>query len=121
MASIGHVAVGMAAARIQGGGAWRMALWSALSLLPDADVIYVNAGVLAPDAVPARIAALERQLAAEASARDAARQSKQEAALRAAEERTVTCAGCSTVVRQRESFLSARGPLCTSCHLEAED
>lgn len=45
MASIGHVAVGMAAARIQGGGAWRMALWSALSLLPDADVIAFTLGI----------------------------------------------------------------------------
>lgn len=39
MASIGHVAVGMVAARLAGGGVGRMVLWSALSLLPDADVI----------------------------------------------------------------------------------
>lgn len=39
MASIGHVAVGMVAARREGGGVRRMVLWSALSLLPDADVV----------------------------------------------------------------------------------
>lgn len=39
MASIGHVAVGMVAARREGGGIRRMVLWSMLSLLPDADVI----------------------------------------------------------------------------------
>jgi inner membrane protein len=50
MASIGHVAVGMAGARLSIGGAtvptWRsMALWSALSLMPDADVIGFSFGV----------------------------------------------------------------------------
>jgi inner membrane protein len=49
MASVGHVAVGMAAARIYGRGprppASSMALWSALSLLPDIDVIGFRLGV----------------------------------------------------------------------------
>ena len=51
MASIGHIAVGMAAARVHRGtddGAPRwpsMAWWSALSLLPDADVIGFSFGV----------------------------------------------------------------------------
>ena len=48
MASVGHVAVGMAAARVYRGGPppWSsMALWSALSLLPDADVIGFALGV----------------------------------------------------------------------------
>ena len=49
MASLGHVAVGMAAARIWNRGAkpsWTsMAGWSALSLLPDADVIGFSMGV----------------------------------------------------------------------------
>lgn len=51
MASLGHVAVGMAAARLSSAGGaavptWRsMAWWSALSLLPDADVIGFSFGV----------------------------------------------------------------------------
>jgi inner membrane protein len=49
MASIGHVAVGMAAARIHRkhqAPSWRSMLWwSALSLLPDADVIGFAMGV----------------------------------------------------------------------------
>ncbi len=49
MASIGHIAVGIAAARVSGGSTaprWTsMAWWSALSLLPDADVIGFSLGV----------------------------------------------------------------------------
>jgi inner membrane protein len=49
MASLGHVAVGMAAARMFGGGRrpppLTMAAWSALSLLPDADVVGFSLGV----------------------------------------------------------------------------
>jgi inner membrane protein len=46
MASLGHVAVGMAAARLAGDRSLRgMTLWSALSLLPDADVIGFSLGV----------------------------------------------------------------------------
>lgn len=49
MASLGHIAVGMAAARVDDDGPrpqWRsMALWSALSLLPDADVIGLAFGI----------------------------------------------------------------------------
>ena len=49
MASIGHIAVGLAAARLYRGGrepGWRsMAWWSALSLLPDVDVIGFAIGV----------------------------------------------------------------------------
>jgi len=46
MASIGHVAVGMAASRAYGRPRWTsMALWSALSLLPDIDVIGFVRGV----------------------------------------------------------------------------
>ena len=52
MASIGHVAVGMAAARLyarepigSGALAASMLLWSGLSLLPDADVIGFSFGV----------------------------------------------------------------------------
>ena len=52
MASIGHLAVGMAAARVYGPAVddapprWSsMAWWSALSLLPDADVIGFSLGV----------------------------------------------------------------------------
>ena len=49
MASIGHIAVGMAAARAYRGGVeprWSsMAWWSALSMLPDADVIGFSLGV----------------------------------------------------------------------------
>jgi inner membrane protein len=51
MASLGHVAVGMAAARLGARGGSRarlalaMALWSALSLLPDADVIGFRFGI----------------------------------------------------------------------------
>src|SRR5213593_408979 len=52
MASIGHIAVGMAAARVHrplvddGAPRWSsMAWWSALSLLPDADVIGFSLGV----------------------------------------------------------------------------
>ena len=43
MASVGHIAIGMAAARVYSDGRatrWSsMALWSGLSLLPDIDVI----------------------------------------------------------------------------------
>jgi inner membrane protein len=48
MASLGHVAVGMAAARFQAGrvpSITSMAAWSALSLLPDADVVGFLVGV----------------------------------------------------------------------------
>jgi inner membrane protein len=49
MASVGHIAVGMAAARVYHNGhmprASSMALWSALSLLPDIDVIGFALGV----------------------------------------------------------------------------
>jgi inner membrane protein len=49
MASLGHVAVGLAAARMYGDGHrphWRSAVaWSALSMLPDADVIGFSLGV----------------------------------------------------------------------------
>jgi inner membrane protein len=52
MASLGHVAVGMAAARLgavprdkKGALALSMLLWSALSMLPDADVIGLSFGV----------------------------------------------------------------------------
>jgi inner membrane protein len=49
MASVGHIAMGMAAARVYGDGPalpWRsLAFWSALSLLPDADVIGFALGV----------------------------------------------------------------------------
>lgn len=50
MASLGHIAVGLAAARVQHGDARRlgwaeMAGWSALSMLPDADVIGFPLGV----------------------------------------------------------------------------
>lgn len=52
MASIGHIAVGMAAARMypQSKGSWPawiggMAFWSALSLSPDADVIGFKLGI----------------------------------------------------------------------------
>ena len=56
MASIGHVAIGMAAARLSSAEratvpTWRsMAWWSALSLLPDADVIGFSFGVKYGDA-----------------------------------------------------------------------
>src|SRR5437867_3338642 len=49
MASVGHIAVGMAAARLYRPGrvpSWSsMAAWSALSLLPDVDVIGFSLGV----------------------------------------------------------------------------
>jgi inner membrane protein len=49
MASLGHVAIGMAAARLSGDGrrprALSMAAWSALSMLPDADVVGFSLGV----------------------------------------------------------------------------
>jgi inner membrane protein len=49
MASIGHVAIGMAAARVRGdrrAAGWRsMTAWSAISMLPDADVIGFAMGV----------------------------------------------------------------------------
>ena len=50
VASVGHIAVGLAASRVHNG--WRemptfssIALWSALSLLPDADVIGLPLGI----------------------------------------------------------------------------
>src|SRR5687768_4584174 len=50
MASLGHIAVGMAAARVAAGDAGRplwasIAWWSALSMLPDADVVGFSLGV----------------------------------------------------------------------------
>lgn len=57
MASIGHIAVGMAAARIYRGGQptrWTvfssMLLWSIVSMLPDADVIGFRYGIAYADA-----------------------------------------------------------------------
>jgi inner membrane protein len=53
MASIGHIAVGMAAARLSARGAvpsWTsVAAWSALSMLPDADVIGFPLGIAYED------------------------------------------------------------------------
>ena len=49
MASVGHIVVGMAAARVHDTArdpAWpAMAFWSAISLLPDADVIGFGLGI----------------------------------------------------------------------------
>jgi inner membrane protein len=49
MASLGHIAVGMAASRIDAAGPridWRpAAAWAALSMLPDADVIGLSLGI----------------------------------------------------------------------------
>jgi inner membrane protein len=45
MASIGHIAVGLTAARLRGGGAVRGLGWSALSMLPDLDVIAFWLGI----------------------------------------------------------------------------
>jgi inner membrane protein len=52
VASLGHIVVGMAAARVQSGGAVRprpalaaMLFWAALSFLPDADVVGFGLGV----------------------------------------------------------------------------
>ena len=53
MASIGHLAVGMSAARLASGNerpSWRsMVAWSALSMLPDADVIGMGLGIAYED------------------------------------------------------------------------
>ena len=45
VASVGHVAVGLCAGRLAGGGWRRMMAWSALSLLPDVDAIGFVLGV----------------------------------------------------------------------------
>src|SRR5438552_8880460 len=46
MASIGHVAIGMAAARVYEAPRWSSMAWSsALSLVPDADVVGFSLGV----------------------------------------------------------------------------
>jgi inner membrane protein len=51
VASIGHIALGVAAARFRGQrSAWSMALWATLSLLPDADVLGFSLGVRYADA-----------------------------------------------------------------------
>src|SRR5919106_6577196 len=54
MASLGHLAVGMTAARVSSDEqrpSWRsMAAWSALSMLPDADVVALAFGVAYEDA-----------------------------------------------------------------------
>jgi inner membrane protein len=54
MASLGHIAIGMAAARIAADGqrpSFRaMAAWSALSMLPDADVVGFSFGIAYADA-----------------------------------------------------------------------
>jgi inner membrane protein len=53
MASIGHLAIGMSAARLVSGHerpSWQaMAAWSALSMLPDADVIGMGLGIAYED------------------------------------------------------------------------
>jgi hypothetical protein len=73
-------------------------------------------GMLEPNALPARVAAIQAQLAAEEDAKEEAERARVEAARAAAEARTVTCGGCGAVVRERTTFLSSRGPLCTPCH-----
>ena len=56
MASLGHIVVGMAAARVQSreaasrGALWPMLFWAALSFLPDADVIGFGLGIRYEDA-----------------------------------------------------------------------
>ena len=57
MASLGHIVVGMAAARVQSGGAGgrrpalaAMLFWAALSFLPDADVVGFGLGIRYEDA-----------------------------------------------------------------------
>ena len=52
MASLGHIVVGMAAARVQSGGTGgrrpalaAMLFWAALSFLPDVDVIGFGLGI----------------------------------------------------------------------------
>ena len=53
MASLGHIAVGMAAARVDRPDAWSwrpMVGWAALAMLPDADVIGFSFGVRYADA-----------------------------------------------------------------------
>ena len=64
MASVGHIAVGMAASRIVSGDAIRerpfggaMLFWSALSMLPDADVIVA----LTEDGLVSNVAAGENR------------------------------------------------------------
>ena len=64
MASVGHVAVGLAAARAFRRGSpptwWAMAGWSVLSLLPDADVIGFSFGVRYADTWGLRRDVLDR-------------------------------------------------------------
>jgi hypothetical protein len=78
--------------------------------------LLVERGALDANALPARVAEIQRQLAAEEEAKDDAQKARAAAARAAAEARTVVCAGCGATVRERASFLSAHGPLCTSCH-----
>lgn len=81
-------------------------------------------GILPPGTLPARVTALRGQLAAERAAKLAAEREREQAARRVAAQardaRTVTCAGCGAVVRERDSYLSGSGPLCGVCHAAQE-
>jgi hypothetical protein len=78
-------------------------------------------GLLEPGTLPARARALREQLAAQETARREAESAAKRAAEEAKKARTVTCAACGAEVRERESYLSATGPLCGACHLSHDD
>lgn len=72
--------------------------------------------LLGPNAVQERIAAIQRQLDEQQQREQQAAQEAQEAARRAIEARTIPCASCGASVRERASYLSARGAICAHCH-----
>ncbi len=78
--------------------------------------LLVQSGVLQEGAFAARVAAVRGQLAAERAAQDESERAARQAAAEARRARTVTCAACGAVVRERDSFLSAAGPRCSACH-----
>lgn len=83
--------------------------------------LLIERGTLESGALPGRVATIQAQLAAEEDAKEDAERARAEAARAAAEARTVACAGCGGVVRERTTFLSSRGPLCAPCHAAADE
>jgi hypothetical protein len=90
----------------------------ALKVLCD---LLAERGLLEPNALPARIAAVQQQLAMDEAIKEDTQRSFAESMRHAAEARTVECASCHAVVRERESYLSGQGPLCVSCHHDREE
>jgi hypothetical protein len=89
----------------------------ALKVLAD---ILAERGLLERGSLPARVAQMKRDVEEQEESRAALEAERTQQQRKEAEDAPVTCAGCGTVVRTQDSFVSSRGPLCSTCHHEME-